>query len=453
MKVTFKQLGRIEDAVLELNDLTIIAGTNNTGKTYITYTLYGLLRDWNNFFQIRNSEEISKRLIKKGNVVLPKAQILDSFDKIISGISERYSKKIPDIFNDKEGNLDKASIDIFLEKLRFFDSSKILKVRIGGTHTIQGKIENDSIHISIIGTGDDLLPVFIVKDIINSIIGKLMLAGCFPEPFIATSERLGISLFYKELDVSKNVLVEALQKLKTDKGSRNGINPFELVEKMSSRYATPVKDNIRFTRAIGEFGKKSRDEDFKPLLDKLRYMMGGYFKKVDKEIRFISTARKEGKFNIPLYLGSTSARELTDLFFFLRYIAEEGMMIIIDEPESHLSPCNQIEMARLLALCVNAGLKVFITTHSDYLVKELNNLIMLSRSFQGKEEFLKKNSRHYSPDDFLKPESVNAYICKDGILKKCNVDKKGMDITSFDETIDEINRISDELDFLTDDQT
>ena len=29
---------------MELGDLTLIAGRNNTGKTYLVYTLYGLLK-------------------------------------------------------------------------------------------------------------------------------------------------------------------------------------------------------------------------------------------------------------------------------------------------------------------------------------------------------------------------------------------------------------------------
>ena len=46
-KFTFKNLGPIKDATLELGDLTIITGRNNTGKTYMVYTLYGFLRDFN----------------------------------------------------------------------------------------------------------------------------------------------------------------------------------------------------------------------------------------------------------------------------------------------------------------------------------------------------------------------------------------------------------------------
>ena len=38
---TFKNIGPIKDAELELGDLTIIAGRNNTGTTYLAHTLYG----------------------------------------------------------------------------------------------------------------------------------------------------------------------------------------------------------------------------------------------------------------------------------------------------------------------------------------------------------------------------------------------------------------------------
>ena len=42
----FKNIGPVKDANLELGDLTIIAGRNNTGKTYVVYTLYGFLKMW-----------------------------------------------------------------------------------------------------------------------------------------------------------------------------------------------------------------------------------------------------------------------------------------------------------------------------------------------------------------------------------------------------------------------
>ena len=44
MKFTLDKLGPINHAELELGDLTIIAGKNNTGKTYTATVLYGIFQ-------------------------------------------------------------------------------------------------------------------------------------------------------------------------------------------------------------------------------------------------------------------------------------------------------------------------------------------------------------------------------------------------------------------------
>ena len=43
LKAKIQNLGPIREADIALNDLTIIAGKNNSGKTYISYALYGFL--------------------------------------------------------------------------------------------------------------------------------------------------------------------------------------------------------------------------------------------------------------------------------------------------------------------------------------------------------------------------------------------------------------------------
>lgn len=42
-------------------------------------------------------------------------------------------------------------------------------------------------------------------------------------------------------------------------------------------------------------------------------------------------------------------------------------LVIIENPEAHLHPKGQTEMARLIALCVQVGVQVIIETHSDHL--------------------------------------------------------------------------------------
>lgn len=45
----------------------------------------------------------------------------------------------------------------------------------------------------------------------------------------------------------------------------------------------------------------------------------------------------------------------------------ENCIVIIENPEAHLHPRGQSEMAKLIALCVEAGVQVLVETHSDHL--------------------------------------------------------------------------------------
>ena len=172
--------------------------------------------------------------------------------------------------------------------------------------------------------------------------------------------------------------------------------------------------------------------------------MDGYYSAAGDDIRFISKARGKGRsFNIPLHLASSSARGMSDCYFFLRHVAKSNHLLIIDEPESHLDTANQIQLARLLARFVRAGLKVLVTTHSDYLIKEINNLVMLSRPFADKDGVVKKFK--YGSADALEPTAIHAYVAENNSLTRCAVDSFGIDMPVFDTTIDQINRVSNEL--------
>ncbi len=47
MKFTFKNVGIFDkETTIELGDLTIICGDNNTGKTYASYAIFGFLDTW-----------------------------------------------------------------------------------------------------------------------------------------------------------------------------------------------------------------------------------------------------------------------------------------------------------------------------------------------------------------------------------------------------------------------
>ena len=459
MKATFKNIGPIKQAELELGDLTIIAGQNNTGKTYLAYTLYGfldafhgdiytLIKGYENELMIfKNIYKIVDQMQQNGKASIKFKEFEVLANSILQDSSALFSSEfISEVFSAPNDEFEDAEFSIKEEMKQEEMEGQEYKINFPYRKSVAlSFIEDGIIYLTFDNAKNHKLTNGTLAIELYTLFHK-MIASNLPVPFILSAERFGVSLFYKELDFKKNELVAALQNLPNKKES----SLFDFIEKESSRYSLPIKDNINFTRDLTEVQKSKGNLPMNNFRSVSR-IMGGYYKTKNNEIRFISKKRGENRFDIPLHLASSSARGLSDLHFYLKHVAKRGQMLIIDEPESHLSPTNQVLIARLLAFCVNSGLKVLLTTHSDYLIKEFNNLIMLSNDFEGKDNFLTRNKKSYTDGDYLKPESVKAYTCEDGTLKACDVDKTGIDMPVFDDAIDKINKVSNELGLLTTD--
>jgi Uncharacterized conserved protein len=111
--------------------------------------------------------------------------------------------------------------------------------------------------------------------------------------------------------------------------------------------------------------------------------------------------------------------------------------IIIEEPEAHLHPRAQKVFVKIVAKAVNAGKNVIITTHSDYLISALNNLILLSRLPEEKCKEL-----GYSKDEILSPDSVTAYLLR---VKDDNAVVERLQITEDGIPEDDFGKIAEEL--------
>jgi predicted ATPase len=107
----------------------------------------------------------------------------------------------------------------------------------------------------------------------------------------------------------------------------------------------------------------------------------------------------------PLYRTSSMVSELAPIVLFLKYLIDPGDFVIIEEPESHLHPESQLELATGIVKLIRAGVKVLITTHSADFVDQLSNFIRLSQI--PEEQRVKQG---YSAKDYLSPEEVGAYL-------------------------------------------
>lgn len=110
----------------------------------------------------------------------------------------------------------------------------------------------------------------------------------------------------------------------------------------------------------------------------------------------------KGKEALRMSHSSAMVSELAPLVSLLRGVVGQGDLLIIEEPESHLHPGAQTKIAQTLARLIRAGVRVLITTHSNFLLQQIGNLI--------REGELQKLGEPTSESaDYLKKEEVGAW--------------------------------------------
>jgi predicted ATPase len=129
---------------------------------------------------------------------------------------------------------------------------------------------------------------------------------------------------------------------------------------------------------------------------------------------------------------------------------------MIDEPELNLHPDNQRLMARLIAMLVNVGIKVMMTTHSDYLVREFNTLIMMQNQHNKYPEKTNRLMKKYGYDNLalLTADQCRASFVKNNAYGNAEFTKiyidpfYGIITENFDRTIQNMQDIQDDLCFI-----
>ena len=145
---------------------------------------------------------------------------------------------------------------------------------------------------------------------------------------------------------------------------------------------------------------------------------------------------------IPISAAASSIRELAPLTMYLSNVNISTAAILMEEPEAHLHPLKQRMMGDVLSMMVSSKAIVQITTHSDYLLKRLNELIALY-NLNGKipEEQYSDLSSKLKVEDFLllDPSNVSGYyLCRreDGSVEIVKQDtSKKIPFNSFSEAL------------------
>ncbi len=263
----------------------------------------------------------------------------------------------------------------------------------------------------------------------------------YPKAVMLTVERNSLYTFKTELSISRNILIDKMMALK----DKSNVYLSEMLMSNSRRYPMAVSDSLREAYDLLNIQKiKGIFYDVATILEQT-LLRGRVDVTQSGDIEFIVG----NNVHLPIQVSSSIVKTLSSLIIYLKYIAKNGDTLFIDEPEMNLHPDNQILLARIFAQMVNMGIKLVISTHSDYIIREFNNLIMAN------ELKLRDNNSWqdygYTEDMLLNQEKVSVKYFKPNKesdmvdVNDIEVNAYGFAIDSIDDAITLQNDISNEF--------
>ncbi|GBC63160.1 ABC transporter [Desulfonema ishimotonii] len=444
MNIDFINIGPIQKANINLSKkLTIFCGENNTGKTYINYSIYSLLKTAFNLvpdFMASHVDEIKEQ----GIYQIDMRHFFDQrFESLIKKIEKNYLDMLPftfatnqDFFKDSQIQLhfNKELLSEYSYKKEYNDSLVVGKNK--KVLEIEKQTDSPIVMVTLLEKG---VPDRLLAEKLSETILKIIFGDVFGKTFLLPAERTGINLFFKELNVNRNVFIDNLNKL--EKKRSRQIDLFEFMDDIISRYPLPISDFIYFLNDL-EYLKRQKSE-YKSLATELqRKIVKGSYRIEDKDVYF--QPYRSGKKKLNLHIASSTAKTFFSLVFYLEHMAEKGDYLIIDEPELNLHPDNQRNIARIIARLINKDIRVIISTHSDYILRELNNLILLNEKFKGRSKLMKKYK--YSEEELMSTDSIAPYLFGDHAVHPMEMSREeGIIAKTFDSVINSMNESADDI--------
>ena len=398
VEITVKNFGPIAEANIDLRPLTVLVGPSNTGKTYfatLIYALHGILDGFPripllnfagfSFAKMMSNSGNSVNLIALEEEIRESIQNLKTNSQVFkfsdlpqrtredvrSGLKDQdvFSREIEHCFN-----LESVSKLLKSTKLASNEMSICLTVSESSQDLWTIKIQNSSVGISV---DEQVNENILIQSEEEEVFKKSRyLWKDEPFPYIEYFK------VFRAPDRNKNQQRYYLP------ASRSGIMEcYRVVASSIMGYAVrgaiptlpAVIGDFMMKLIVYEDNNQSDNTTIAAIVDILESkMLAG--KIIPKHSPagypdFFYQAQ-EVKDGIRLDQASSMVSELAPLALFLRSGIKSGDTLIIEEPEAHLHPGAQADMAVILARLVRAGVKVIITTHSDWLLEEISNLTL-----------------------------------------------------------------------------
>lgn len=447
MRLEVKNIGKIRYADIKLEGITILVGSNSTGKSTVSKSLYTLVRGFNNFDELYQKEyyrRILREIRKWAKLIYVKLSDEENVDEMgnivyddadygrLRDIRKRFN--INSFINNFNDTIDKINIkteDEFIESI----------TNVFGINEIENFLKNkfSSIYNEVKEILADLPGVYkqILKATDNNIIERQLInkiiTECMEESIMSQfdiSNNSGI-FFYENDDEDPTVFMENIVSMERNRirGRRRSITN-------NIVYVQPM--HILDKRELEEIGNGDSMSTVQTLFSQLKE------ESVSKEVEDIEKAdiilkkinsimEKEdtfdnepvGELNIRndffsesmMYIDSQLEDAITfnnvasgikNIVIIKRLIKNvvirEKSFLVFDEPEVNLHPDWQLKLAEILVMLQKElKLRVLINTHSPYFMRALEcysdiygtidnlNIYHMKHSKENKYQFYTEN--------------------------------------------------------------
>lgn len=444
MNIRFCNLGRIKETELDLKPLTIIIGPNNTNKTYIAYSVYGL---WQSMEHFPRSRSVQFQNENNGSLSVKVETLRRNFTAGIKKSVDNFTEELESFFQDSSGSLFSDThyeVGIPPEE---FDAAlqSMLGEVIGIREKYRISIEKDLLVLSPLITSvnesKDLTEETRVRRDSSLDVGFMLDLALRQQlvshPYLLPAERNAFVITYKVLANRRlKLMLDAQRRLFSSRQSSK--RQLDLLREAGEvRYPQPVEDFLEFLFEVEseiiptpnkeiETVSRQRPGRRRPAQRKLGELANDIEQNIQNgnRINFRPTALGGQEImvdvgnglNIDLYNASSSTKQLAPLLLYLRYRAAKRDLLIIDEPEMNLHPESQAKLLEVLAMLVNAGVYVLLTTHSPYLMSHLNNLAQSEETTATARRRQSKSLYLGNPASLLHMDQISAYEMRDAQL-------------------------------------
>ena len=451
VRLEVQDFGPLAQASVELRPLTVFVGPSNTGKTYLALLIYALHRVFEGFPPLpppsillpsidydlphRYQEEI--KTSQEIEIEMTEEMVEEMIDKWSSDEQIRLSE-FPDLYKELISSINDTSLlgnNLSSEIERCFDVDS--KVEL----LCHSRKENARISLNIDDINQDLWKFTMEwsdkKTLISGQIEDIIFPSNYRSPVARTQAR---RLYHRLLQQGRNwreifgVLFQRnflgrrwFNTILYLPASRGGImQSYPVI--VSALVSRSTRPGLRFPKTIPTLSGGVTDfiqhlilyREYSRDLNKISKLATALEDKTlwGRVSAIQSTPasypefvyRPQGaKQDIRLNRASSMVSELTPIVLLMRGRLKPGDTLIIEEPEAHLHPAAQTRMARTLAALVRAGVRVVATTHSDWLLQEMANLVREGELRQAQGE----GSEADASEPWLNPQEVGVWLFKD----------------------------------------